>query len=148
MRGTVLWTLNRFHDADGTTTLYIGCDLVRRFAKLGWGYKDMCASMHPYYYSCPLRFLRRVPEENAEWRALVHKYHDSARSRREMLRNLSTGDVVRTVEGLKLGSCAVRHVRLLYRIGRGKWVGLVNGERVRIQSKHIANACDPAKVEA
>ena len=35
--------------------------------------------MHPYFYSCPLKYLDLVPIEqfggHAEWRELVRKYH-------------------------------------------------------------------------
>jgi hypothetical protein len=33
-----------------------------------WGYKEMCESMHPYYYGCPLSYLDMAPVANQEWR--------------------------------------------------------------------------------
>jgi hypothetical protein len=31
--------------------------------------------MHPYYYSCPLRFLDLAPEQSRAWREGVRAYH-------------------------------------------------------------------------
>ncbi len=46
---------------------------------MGWGYKELEESMHPYFYSCPLGYLNLVPIEqyggNAQWRSLVKQYH-------------------------------------------------------------------------
>src|SRR5207244_4304144 len=39
------------------TQRWIVCDLMRYQRDYGWGYKDMEESMHPYYYSCPLKYL-------------------------------------------------------------------------------------------
>lgn len=41
----------------------------------GWGYKPIEESMHPFYYSCPLRFLKLAPVACEEWRAKVREYH-------------------------------------------------------------------------
>lgn len=57
---------------------WIVCDLLR-YVDGEWGYKDMEESMHPYFYSCPLKYLDLVPIEqyggHAEWRDLVRQYH-------------------------------------------------------------------------
>jgi hypothetical protein len=61
------------------TQRWIVCDLLRYQKDYGWGYKDMEESMHPYFYSCPLKYLDLVPIEqfggHAEWRELVRSYH-------------------------------------------------------------------------
>ena len=58
---------------------WIQCDLLRHQRDYGWGYKDMEESMHPYFYSCPLRYLDLVPIDqfggNQEWRTGVRNYH-------------------------------------------------------------------------
>jgi hypothetical protein len=41
---------------------WIICDLLR-FLQSEWGYKDLDESMHPFYYSCPLKYLELVPIE-------------------------------------------------------------------------------------
>lgn len=42
---------------------------------VSWGYKPMEEGVHPYYYSCPLKYLAMVPEvASAEWREGVVNY--------------------------------------------------------------------------
>ena len=54
-------------------------DLLRKEEGM-WGYKPMCEEAHPYYYNCPLKFLKMVPcpdSENArEWRRNVIQLHN------------------------------------------------------------------------
>ena len=73
-------------EADATQR-WIQCDLLQYERGCGWGYKDMEESMHPYYYSCPLKYLRMVPIEefggNAEWRKVVHEHHQRRREKRK-----------------------------------------------------------------
>jgi len=68
---------------------WITCDLLRYRKDCGWGYKDMEESMHPYYYSCPLKYLDMVPIDqyggNAEWREGVRANHARKRERRRQL---------------------------------------------------------------
>lgn len=64
---------------------WITCDLIQYRRDSGWGYKDLDESMHPYYYSCPLKYLDLVPIDhyggNAEWRAEVMKHHERRRQK-------------------------------------------------------------------
>lgn len=57
---------------------WIICDLLR-YVQGEWGCKDMEESMHPFFYSCPLKYLDLVPivqfGGHAEWRELVRQYH-------------------------------------------------------------------------
>lgn len=78
------WTVfERDFTKDGAevqlTERRIGCDLLRSQAGFGWGYKDMDESMHPYFYSCRLKYLDLVPIEkfcgHPEWRANVRRFH-------------------------------------------------------------------------
>ncbi len=78
LRGNVLWTVREIVFKTGPSRLYIGCDLLKRFGKNDWGYKDMDEGMHPYYYTCPQSFLETVTKENVldnayneEWREHV-----------------------------------------------------------------------------
>jgi hypothetical protein len=74
--GNVLWTVRELTDKrTGTTERYIGCDLLERERGYGWGYKDMCESSGPFYYSCPLGYLEIVPVACEEWREQVRAYH-------------------------------------------------------------------------
>jgi len=80
VRGTVLWAvveITREHQAGSER--FIACYLLASEPGYGWGYKDMAESMHPYYYSCPLKYLEMVPVANADWRAEVRAYHRNRR---------------------------------------------------------------------
>lgn len=60
--------------AAGESVCIIYCDLLEASGN-EWGYKSLVEAEHPYYYSCPLRFLAMAPEQCATWRARVHSYH-------------------------------------------------------------------------
>jgi hypothetical protein len=59
----------------GQSVRYIRCDLLKYDDKQ-WGYKPMDESVHPVYYSCPLRFLDMTSELCAKWRQEVRAYHE------------------------------------------------------------------------
>ncbi len=69
---------------------WIGCDLLQSQRDYGWGYKDLEESMHPYFYSCPLKYLDLVPLDeyggNAEWRDLVRSWHSRQAEKRRACR--------------------------------------------------------------
>ena len=60
--------------AAGESVCIICCDLLEASGN-EWGYKSLVEVEHPYYYSCPLRFLAMAPEQCATWRALVRSCH-------------------------------------------------------------------------
>ncbi len=79
--GNVLWTVWEISGPGETVRRYIGCDLMACHRGYGWGYKDMCESMGPCYYSCPTCYLDMVPVANAQWREQV-RAHRVARTRK------------------------------------------------------------------
>lgn len=84
----VLWTVwERTFEHAQPTERWIGCDLLEYSkADEGWGHKDMEEGMHPYFYSCPLKYLALVPVVASEdWRAGVREYHA-----RQMEKRLAT----------------------------------------------------------
>jgi hypothetical protein len=66
---------------------WITCDLIQYRRDSGWGYKNLEESMHPYYYSCPIKYLNMVPIDeyggNAEWRKEVIEHHQRQREKRQ-----------------------------------------------------------------
>ena len=64
------------------------------FGKNGYGYKDMCESVHPYHYNCPLKFLKESVVECQEWRDNVVKFHENASKTRKRAANLMIGDII------------------------------------------------------
>jgi len=86
----VLWsvwerTFTRSDEEAEPKQRWIVCDLMKYVAD-GWGYKDMEESMHPYFYSCPLGYLKLVPIEqfggHEAWREGVRAYHDRQQQKR------------------------------------------------------------------
>jgi hypothetical protein len=84
----VLWAVweRTFVGGKQPTERWITCDLLRYRKDDGWGYKDMDESMHPYFYSCPLGYLKMVPIEqfggHVEWREGVKHYHAQQAAKR------------------------------------------------------------------
>lgn len=85
LAGEVLWSLVRVTAKEdgvldlrtGESIAYIRCDLLQGSMD-GWGYKSMDETVHPYYFSCPLRFLDAAPVQSAEWRKSVRAFHGLA----------------------------------------------------------------------
>jgi hypothetical protein len=73
VRGNVLYTVQvQYQKEDAPENRFIGVYLLASNVARGegWGYKDMCESMHPYYFGCPLKYFDLVPTaECEEWRA-------------------------------------------------------------------------------
>jgi hypothetical protein len=86
LRGNVLWSVARVTAkqagvldlTEGESTTFIRCDLLEG-AGSEWGHKPLDESMHPYYYSCPLRYLDMAPVKSSEWREGVRAYHSNRR---------------------------------------------------------------------
>ena len=60
--------------APGESATLIGCHLLESEGR-EWGYKFLVEAEHPYYYSCPLRYLDMAPVQSSEWRERVHRFH-------------------------------------------------------------------------
>lgn len=123
LRGNVLWTLWEV-TAKGESTTIIGCDLLQKLSE-GWAYKDMDESCHPYYYSCPLRYLEAAPVLNQKWRDEVLAYH---KRRSFKLR-----------EGLIVGlsGCIIDAVQLVEK--RKQWIGRSkDGRLFKISKEHLS----------
>lgn len=77
LRGSHLWAI--VDDCDGKTgltTRYIALFLLSSERGFGYGCKDLSESCHPYYYDCPLSFLKLCPRVACEeWRQGVIEYH-------------------------------------------------------------------------
>ena len=71
LRGSVLYSVKTTTEIESGKELdrWIQIDLIKydRSDKM-WGYKPMEESMGPFYYDCPLKFLKMVPVVNQEWR--------------------------------------------------------------------------------
>jgi len=87
--GNVMWSVVEMTaKVDGVCSLaagqplrFIALHLLKKSRDSGWGYKDMCESMGPYYYNCPLGYLDMAPEQCPEWRAKVRAWHADQKDR-------------------------------------------------------------------
>ena len=87
LRGNVLWSVARITAkqagfmklAAGDSINVIRCDLLQGSGG-EWGHKPLDESMHPYYYSCPLRYLDMAPVQSPEWREGVRAHHARRRT--------------------------------------------------------------------
>jgi len=85
LSGNVLWTVwEVYHKDTGSFNRYIGCDLLQKFNVHGgtsWGHKSMDESVHPYYYSCPEKYLNMKTQVLSKpWREGVRAYHTDRRA--------------------------------------------------------------------
>lgn len=80
-RGNVLWAVwEQYRSDTGHIERFITCDLLQRDGNYGWGYKPMDESMHPYYYTCPEKYLNMGTRVFCQdWREGVRKYHNYRR---------------------------------------------------------------------
>ena len=95
VRGNVLWSVIEItykQEPLRPAMRFIACYLLESDRRHGWGYKDMDESMHPFYYSCPLKFLDMVPQACAAWREGVRHYH------RQRNRKLKVGEKIQLID--------------------------------------------------
>ena len=103
LKGNCLWSVRSIIDKrTRRIERYIGCDLLQSERGYGWGYKDMCESSGPYYYSCPLAYLELVPVANPAWRERVREYH--ARQKRRLRIGATYTLVGRTISHVEIVS--------------------------------------------
>ena len=84
----ILWsvwqsTLEREGVPIQPTRRWIRCDLLSHGGAWGWGVKSLDEPSGPFFYSCPLGYLRMVPVANREWRAGVRTYHRMLKAKRK-----------------------------------------------------------------
>jgi hypothetical protein len=115
------------------TDRWIACDLLRWDKSCnGWGYKDMEESSHPYFYSCPLGYLKLAPEKSKEWREGVRKYHEVRNHKYQI------GDII------KLAYCKIPWAVVVY---LKPFVGEYNGVRYKIKKGLIDKVITPEELE-
>lgn len=68
--GNELWVIKEWEGKP-----YIGLYLLSKSKNSGYGYKALSEAEYPYYYSCPLSFLEKVPPVRPEWREKVKEWH-------------------------------------------------------------------------
>ena len=74
---------------------WIRCDILKCHNR-EWGYKDLSESMHPFYYSCPLAYLKMTADsvECQAWRDVVIKKDQHRKWQALQAKLLKIGDIV------------------------------------------------------
>jgi len=60
-----------------------------------WGYKNISEIEYRFYYDCPLSFLKEAKVTCMEWRNHVYSYHKQESKRKELLKKIDIGDIVK-----------------------------------------------------
>ena len=84
--------------------LLIHLFLLQPCGDFEWGFKVIGEQAHPYYYTCPLKFLKKAEVLSQEWRDNVMEYHANKPKRTSIKFNV--GDVIRLV------NCNVKQVEI------------------------------------
>jgi hypothetical protein len=132
--GNVLWTVWQATGPGEQIRRYIGCDLLACERGYGWGYKDLCESMGPCYYTCPMAYMAMVPVANPEWREQVRAWH-AARNRK-----VAVGDV------LVFAGLSIPEARVIEKHGR-RLIGEYAGSRYRLPPRILAKVVEQRRPE-
>ena len=81
--------------------------LLQSCGKNEYGYKDLCESMSPYQYNCPVKFLKAAVVQSPEWREEVVKFHSGKRTMRDHIASIKIGDII------KLKNCKIKEVKVV-----------------------------------
>lgn len=74
---------------------WIKCDILQ-YRGGDWGYKDLCESMHPYYYSCPVGYLKMTENfvECKAWRDEVMRLDEIKKRQSLQAKMCNVGDKI------------------------------------------------------
>lgn len=135
VRGNTLWAVWEVQYPDGKSKRFVVCHLLKRDRDGNWGNKTMGESEHPYYYDCPLKFLKLAPDpkefQSSEWRAMVMAYHADKKKKAALRKSLKIGCMVRLVDGCKVKQARITSLKPLW--GHGP-----DGVTYRLYARHIA----------
>jgi len=113
VRGSRLWVAFELVNRDDSRDRVIALFLLRKDG-YSYGYKDMDETMGPYYYDCPLKLLKLVPDgsrfANEQWRAKVREYWAIKKAERD--NPIEDGCTVRVKQGWKgAGTEFIAHLK-------------------------------------
>ena len=129
--GNHLWGLYPAHEDHAKFKkgdLLIHVFLLKSFGNGEYGYKCLCESVHPCYYTCPKKFLTKAVVLCQDWRDQVIKYHAQKAARDNL--TFSIGQV------LDLVNCSVKQVRVV-NVSPLRGVDTKTGQLYRIPKKYI-----------
>lgn len=101
LRGNSLWCLVRYNEKSEYHGDYFIALYQLSCYQGQWGYKGMTESEGPYYYTCPLAYIKTVEKNKAEpcefahaWRQKVKQIHEHKKSQKKMVSGLKPGDKI------------------------------------------------------
>lgn len=118
VNGNRLWMLAKNYEDDRPS---IFLDVIRKSGDYGFGYKDMSAVEHPYYYDCPLNFLDLTEDFGIDfenWKRFVIAYHKDKKEQKQKVAKIELGDIIvftkgTTVRGVEIKEAPVISVKPL-----------------------------------
>lgn len=97
LRGNNLWVLVEYAEGDRKGNQFISLFLLSKFDE-GYAYKDLDESCGPYYYNCPLSFIKSaeiaggyLSETAKDWREKVKSFHKQQSEKRQKAQSLKSG---------------------------------------------------------
>lgn len=137
LRGTCLWQLLECRET-GTRMIYLY--LVKKVRGANEVVtKALSEAEYPHYFSCPLKFLKKAPVENTEWREAVQEFHKGKKKP-----TFTVGTVVRlndflSVNGKNVGGEEVKITGILPN-KQAKYVVECSQGAIRLAPKHFTVA--------
>ena len=133
--GNRLWILAKSYEDDKPN---IFLDIIRKDGDYGYGYSDMSAMSHPYYYDCPLNFLDLTEDGGADfenWKRLVVDYHKAKKERSKKAAKIEIGDTLVFVQGTSVRGHSLKEAQV---IGIKPLLVAFLGMTVKVSPRHIA----------
>jgi len=129
-----VWTLcDRDNQEIDIDNRWIGVDILTA-DKDGWGYKPMDESVHPYYYRCPLKFLKMVTRVACQdWRDEVIKHHN-------LMKGFSDGDTLIFENAIPLTNGTAVQTVIVEDMKRRIYSDPSKGIRFRLSRRVFSNA--------
>lgn len=135
INGNRLWVLAKNYE-DNKPSIFL--DVIRKSGDYGYGYKDMSAVEHPYYYDCPLNFLNLTEDSGTdyeEWKRRVIERHKEKKEKKQKTSKIEMGDTIVFVEGTTVRGREVKSAKV---IGLKPLLVAFLGMTVKVSPRHIA----------
>jgi hypothetical protein len=78
VRGNHLWVLIQYGEGDRKGDVFVALYLLQKDGR-EWGYKDMDDTCGPYYYDCPLSYIKRTIESGRTPRQTTLEWHEKVK---------------------------------------------------------------------
>lgn len=134
VRGNHVWVLVKDKASEEISVVLF---LISKFNDGEWGYKDLCDSSGPFYYDCPVSFIkstqespRKLCDRTKNWHTEVKQFHAKERTLKKKLNALVPGDRVEYGKVIYV---------LVEKLGRLGWnvINTIDGIEYRMKTKQL-----------